>query len=87
MVYQGSMITLLSITSLGRSERSGFFSQQYVLADAGFKSFIPVQSANQWMMSANFSTTIWRGFEFYMAWCWIKNKGKKTILYMMLDLV
>jgi hypothetical protein len=66
-----------SFNFLGRSERSGIYSQQYVLADAGFKSFIPVQSANQWVWSSNLSTTIWRSFELYGDVGWIKNKGKK----------
>ena len=58
-----------------------------MLADAGFKSFIPVQSANQWVLSSNLSTTIWRSFELYGDVGWIKNKGKNLILYMILDLV
>ena len=66
-----------SFNFLGRSERSGIYSQQYVVADAGFKSFIPVQSANQWVLSSNLSTTIWRSFELYGDVGWIKNKGKK----------
>ena len=63
---------------LGRSETSGFFSQQYVLADAGFKSFINIQMANQRMMSANFSTTLWRGLEFYSDIGLVKNQGQKN---------
>ena len=66
-----------SFNFLGRSERTGIYSQQYVLADAGFKSFIPVQTANQWVLSSNLSTTIWRSFELYGDVGWIKNKGKK----------
>ena len=67
---------------LGRSETSGFFSQQYVLAEGGFKSFIPTQTANQWMMSANFSTTLWRGFEVYSDIGVVKNKKEnKRFIY------
>ena len=67
---------------LGRSETSGFFSQQYVLAEGGFKSFIPTQTANQWMMSANFSTTLWRGLEFYSDIGVVKNRKKnKRFIY------
>lgn len=63
---------------LGRSERSGIFSQQYVLADAGFKSFIPLETANQWILSSNLSTTIWGSFEAYSDLGWVKNKGKRS---------
>ena len=63
---------------LGRSETSGFFSQQYVLAEGGFKSFIPIQMANQWLMSANLSTTLWRGLEVYSDIGLVKNRGQKS---------
>ena len=63
---------------LGRSETSGFFSQQYVLAEGGFKSFIPTQTANQWIMSANLSTTLWRGLEVYSDIGLVKNRGQKN---------
>ena len=53
-----------------------------MLADAGFKSFIPVQTANQWVLSSNLSTTVWRSFELYSDVGWIKNKGEKfDIIY------
>ena len=63
---------------LGRSETSGFFSQQYVHAEGGFKSFIPIQMANQWMMSTNLSTTLWRGLEVYSDIGLVKNRGQKN---------
>ena len=63
---------------LGRSETSGFFSQQYVQAEGGFKSFIPIQMANQWMISANLSTTLWRGLEVYSDMGLVKNRGQKN---------
>ena len=65
---------------LGRSETSGFFSQQYVLAEGGFKSFISIQMANQWMMSTNLSTTLWRGLELYSDIGLVKNRGQKNHL-------
>ncbi len=67
---------------LGRSERSGFFSQQYILAEGGFKSFIPTQNANQWMMSANFSSTLWRDLEVYSDIGVVKNRMQnKRFIY------
>lgn len=61
---------------LGRSETTGIFSQQYVKGDAGFKSFIPVVQANQWVLASNLSTTIWRGLEMYGDLGFVKNKEK-----------
>ncbi|WP_242529673.1 metalloprotease [Psychroflexus sp. ALD_RP9] len=43
----------------GRSEDSGVFSQQFIMADAGFKSIFQDRFANQWISSVNMSTTIW----------------------------
>ena len=63
---------------LGRSETSGFFSQQYVLADAGFKSFMNIKTANQRIISTNFSTTLWRGLEVYSDLGLVKNQGQKN---------
>ena len=63
---------------MGRSETSGFFSQQYLLAEGGFKSFIPIQMVNQWMISANLSTTLWRGLEIYSDIGLVKNRGQKN---------
>ncbi|MFD0988555.1 metalloprotease [Mariniflexile jejuense] len=47
---------------LGRSESSGIFSQQYIDAEGGFKSkFDPdTRFANQWISTANASTTLWK---------------------------
>jgi hypothetical protein len=64
---------------LGRSETSGFFSQQYVLAEGGFKSFIPIKMANQLVMSANLGTTLWRGLEVYSDIGLVKNRGQKNL--------
>lgn len=67
---------------LGRSETSGFFSQQYVLAEAGFKSLIPIQTANQWVISTNLNATLWRGLEVYSDIGWVKNSGQsKHFIY------
>ena len=38
---------------LGRSEASGLFSQQIIIAEGGFKSFLEPRYANQWMTTAN----------------------------------
>ncbi len=50
----------------GRSEETGIFSQQFVIADGGFKSFFKTPSfANQFILSGNSSVSIWNWVEFY----------------------
>ncbi|WP_246051387.1 metalloprotease [Aequorivita sinensis] len=44
----------------GRSEDSGLFSQQLVIAEGGFKSQLEPAFANSWMVTANTSTNIWK---------------------------
>ena len=60
---------------LGRSEDTGLFSQQFVMADGGFKSKLSEPYANQWMTTVNTSVNIWRWAEFYMDAGFVKNKG------------
>lgn len=49
----------------GRSEETGLFSQQYVMAEGGFKSKLEVRYANQWMTTLNGSFNIWNWIEVY----------------------
>lgn len=49
----------------GRSESSGLFSQQYVMAEGGFKSMLDTRFANQWMTTVNGSFNIWKWIEVY----------------------
>lgn len=60
---------------LGRSEDSGIFSQQIIIAEGGFKSKLDPAFANQWMTTANVSTTIWRYIEAYGDIGLVKNRG------------
>ncbi len=60
---------------LGRSEASGIFSQQIIIAEGGFKSKLDVPFANRWMATTNFSTTIWRYIEAYGDLGFVKNRG------------
>lgn len=60
---------------LGRSEASGIFSQQIIIAEGGFKSKLETPFANQWMTTANVSTTIWRYIEAYGDIGLVKNKS------------
>lgn len=59
----------------GRSEDSGFYSQQFVMAEGGFKSFVDIPQANKWMLATNLSTTIWRALEVYADLGIVKNKN------------
>ncbi len=60
----------------GRSESRGFFSQQFIMADGGFKSKLDTPFANQWMTTANASYTIWNFVEAYSDFGLLKNKFK-----------
>ncbi|MGB1309392.1 MAG: metalloprotease, partial [Oceanihabitans sp.] len=50
---------------LGRSESNGLFSQQVIIAEGGFKSKLNKPFANQWMATANVSTSIWQYIHAY----------------------
>ncbi|RNC87209.1 MAG: metalloprotease [Winogradskyella sp.] len=65
---------LFDFNYLGRSEASGIFSQQIIIAEGGFKSVLDTAFANQWMTTANFSTSIWRYIQLYGDVGLVKNK-------------
>lgn len=65
---------LFDFNYLGRSEAAGIFSQQIIIAEGGFKSQLDTAFANQWMTTANFSTSIWRYIQFYGDVGFLKNK-------------
>lgn len=66
---------LFDYNYLGRSEDSGIFSQQIIIAEGGFKSKLDTPFANQWMATANMSTTLWRYIEAYGDVGLVKNKS------------
>ena len=59
----------------GRSETTGLFSQQLILAEGGFKSKFENQFANQWMTTLNFGVNLWNWVEVYGDVGFLKNKG------------
>ena len=69
---------LYDLNYLGRSEAAGLFSQQLIIADGGFKSMLETPFANQWMTTANFSTSIWRYIQAYGDIGLVKNKFDST---------
>lgn len=68
---------LFDYNYFGRSESTGLFSQQYVLAEGGFKSKIATPFANRWITSFNASYSIWNWIEVYGDVGFIKNKDVK----------
>lgn len=69
---------LFDLNYLGRSEDAGLFSQQIIIAEGGFKSQLETPFANQWMTTANFSTSIWRYIQFYGDVGLVKNRFAPT---------
>lgn len=65
---------LFDLNYLGRSEAAGLFSQQIIIAEGGFKSKLETPFANQWMTTANFSTSIWRYIQVYGDLGLVKSK-------------
>lgn len=63
---------------LGRSETSGFLSQQIIISEGGFKSKLPVPYANQWLTSINTSIGVWRWIEIYNDAAMVKNKNNSV---------
>ncbi|WP_452223116.1 metalloprotease [Lacinutrix chionoecetis] len=60
---------------LGRSEEAGLLSQQLIVSEGGFKSQLQPAFANQWITTANASTTIWRYIMAYGDVGLVNNKG------------
>ena len=65
---------LFQLNYLGRSENTGFFSQQYIITEGGFKSVLPTRFANQFMFSNNSSIGLWRWVEIYNDVAFLKNR-------------
>ncbi|MEK9613073.1 MAG: hypothetical protein VW080_04015 [Flavobacteriaceae bacterium] len=66
---------------LGRSETTGFYSQQFVAAEGGFKSFFEESSANDFMVTFNASMGIWKWIELYGDLGVLKNRQRDLNLY------
>jgi hypothetical protein len=62
----------------GRSETSGLFSQQFIMADGGFKSMLDTRYANQWMTTVNASFNIWNWVEVYGDAGFMKSRYRNT---------
>lgn len=60
----------------GRSESTGFYSQQLIIAEGGFKSKLDTPFANQWISTANGGYTIWNWIEMYGDIGLLKNRNQ-----------
>ncbi|WP_242015686.1 gluzincin family metallopeptidase [Robertkochia marina] len=69
---------LFDYNYLGRSEESGFASQQVIIAEGGFKSKLPDPFADDWITTFNASMNIWRYVEAYGDIGFIHNKDEET---------
>lgn len=59
----------------GRSEATGLFSQQIIIAEGGFKSQLEPAFANEWITTLNTSTNIWKWIYAYADLGLVKNTG------------
>ncbi|WP_265200303.1 metalloprotease [Aureitalea sp. L0-47] len=59
----------------GRSEDTGLFSQQIIIAEGGFKSKLEPAFANSWIVTANASTNIWKWIYAYGDVGLVHNRG------------
>lgn len=66
-----------SYSLLGESATGGILSQQFVLADGGFKSLLP-GSVNYWITSFNVDSSVWKIFHVYADAGIYKNKNYPT---------
>jgi hypothetical protein len=64
----------------GRSETGGLFSQQYFMAEGGFKSKIAPYSSRRWMSTVNLSATIWNWVDYYHDFGMLENNQSKLNL-------
>ena len=67
---------------LGRSSQTGIVSQEFVLAEGGFKSKLDSAYANQWITTLNASYSIWNWIEAYGDIGFVKNTQQtKNFVY------
>ena len=68
---------LLLTDYLGRSERTGLLSQQFVMAGGGFKSIFENPKSDDLMIATNINIGIWKWFEGYLDLGILKDKNQK----------
>ena len=65
----------------GRSEDTGLFSQQIIIAEGGFKSKLPDAFANEWIATSNITTNIWKYIFAYGDFGFLSNNGRVPFVY------
>ena len=68
---------LFDYAYLGRSSDTGIVSQEFILAEGGFKSKLTPPYANQWITTINGSYSIWNWIEAYGDVGIVKNMNQK----------
>ncbi|NER13395.1 metalloprotease [Leptobacterium flavescens] len=73
---------LFDFNYLGRSEDSGIFSQQIIIAEGGFKSQLEDPFSNNWLVTGNASFNLWKWVELYGDVGLLKNQtGNPRFVY------
>ncbi len=73
---------LFDYAYLGRSSSTGIVSQEFILAEGGFKSKLSTPYANQWITTLNAGYTIWNWIEAYGDVGFVKNRNQnKNFVY------
>ncbi len=62
----------------GRSENNGFFSQQIIMAEGGFKSKLARASSNNFISTINLSSTLWKNLLLYCDLGILNTKTNKS---------
>ena len=63
---------------LGRSEKTGLLSQQFIMAGGGFKSFFEDPTSNNFMLTSNLNIGLWKWLEGYLDLGILKNKDQES---------
>jgi hypothetical protein len=69
---------LFDYAYLGRSSSTGIVSQEFIMAEGGFKSKLSTPYANHWITTLNGSYTIWNWIEAYGDVGLVKNNQQKA---------
>jgi len=69
---------LFDYAYLGRSSSTGLVSQEFIMAEGGFKSKLSTPYANQWITTVNASYSIWNWIEAYGDIGFVKNRQQKA---------
>lgn len=67
---------LFDLNYLGRSEDSGFLSQQVIITEGGFKSIFEDPYADEWILTSNASFSVWRFIELYADAGFLKSQNE-----------